>query len=244
MTANQFKILTLNMHKGLPLTRHKNVLPYLRKNIFESQADIVCLQEVVGASKKLKHTSQYEVLADQIWPHYAYGKNAIHSNGHHGNVILSQYPFLQFKNSDVSNHRFERRGVLHGLVNTSKKFKHDLHVMTLHFDLMSWGRQRQVEKLCKLIELSVPDKAPLIICGDFNDWREEISETLQNKVGLNEAHMQLKGAHARTFPTFVPLLKLDRIYFRNLNIEKVERLDTASWHRLSDHLPLSAVFSF
>ncbi len=38
--------------------------------------------------------SQFAFLADEIWPHFAYGKNAIYSAGHHGNAILSKHPIL------------------------------------------------------------------------------------------------------------------------------------------------------
>lgn len=59
---------------------------------------------------------------------------------------------------------------------------------------------------------------------------------------MREAHLVKAGEHAKTFPTFFPLLKLDRIYYRNLNLHAVSRLDSPKWHQLSDHLGLYVEF--
>lgn len=55
---------------------------------------------------------QLEALADKQWPHFAYGRNAVYDNGHHGNAILSRYPIRETSNFDVSQHSTESRGVL------------------------------------------------------------------------------------------------------------------------------------
>jgi len=36
---------------------------------------------------------QHEFLAHESWLHHAYGKNSVYDSGHHGNAILSRYPF-------------------------------------------------------------------------------------------------------------------------------------------------------
>ncbi len=207
-------------------------------------ADLVCLQEVVGQSPDLTKGSQFEYLADQIWNHFAYGKNAIYSDGHHGNAILSHFPFVNYENADISNHRLERRGILHGKVGLPEWGETFLHIMTLHLDLSAWGRKRQLDKLCLLIEQHVPPHQPLIVCGDFNDWSEDASPLLFQRAGLSEAFKRHKGHHARTFPAYFPILKLDRLYVRGLEVENISRLDARPWHELSDHLGLLAELRF
>ena len=32
-------------------------------------------------------------------------------------------------------------------------------------------RQQQLDLLCQIVRTEVPDDAPLIVAGDFNDWR-------------------------------------------------------------------------
>ncbi len=251
MTNDPLKIVTLNIHKGWSLTKRRVTVDQIKHCIRESGADIVCLQEVVGAYPEPAKKSQFEFLADGIWQHFAYGKNAIHSQGHHGNAILSKYPFVFYENHNISNHPLEQRGILHGVIGrppsqgkaSGSVEVGDLHVMTLHLDLTAWGRRRQIFRLCDLIRMSVPTSAPLIVCGDFNDWREQLSNTLRAKVGLNEAYLTKTGRHAKTFPTFLPLFKLDRIYFRNIELKKISRMDSPNWHLLSDHLGLQGEFA-
>ncbi|MGU0016378.1 hypothetical protein ACVXG9_16565 [Escherichia coli] len=52
-------------------------------------ADIVCLQEVMGAHESIRcmwKTGPYlalRVLADTMWSDFAYGRNAVYPEGHH-----------------------------------------------------------------------------------------------------------------------------------------------------------------
>jgi endonuclease/exonuclease/phosphatase family metal-dependent hydrolase len=57
--------------------------------------------------------SQYEFLADSMWSDFAYGRNAVYPDGHHGNALLSKYPIRHHRNLDVSITGPERRGLLH-----------------------------------------------------------------------------------------------------------------------------------
>ena len=57
--------------------------------------------------------AQHDYIAEEVWPHSVYGRNAVYEAGHHGNAILSRFPILQSFNTDVSAHRFESRGLLH-----------------------------------------------------------------------------------------------------------------------------------
>ncbi|MDZ4084170.1 MAG: endonuclease/exonuclease/phosphatase family protein, partial [Bdellovibrionales bacterium] len=113
---SHLNILTYNIHKGFDLTQ-RFVLESIRENIRAVHADVVFLQEVqaehAGNFKKINGwpKDQLEFLADEIWPHFAYGKNAVYQNGHHGNAILSKFPIQTFENIDISNNRFERRGI-------------------------------------------------------------------------------------------------------------------------------------
>ena len=234
----KIKVMTLNIHKGFSLYNQSLILKELKDEIKAHEVDILCLQEVLGEHRVHAKRPQFEMIADQIWKHYAYGKNAVYSNGHHGNAILSQFPFLEFENFDISNHRFERRGVLHGVISAPEWKGRRVHVMTVHMDLLSAGRKKQTERLLGLIRMRVKPSEPLILAGDFNDWSEELSECFFERAGLIEAHFERFGEHARTYPSAFPVLKLDRIYVRDLEIESVQRLAGNPWGSLSDHLGL------
>ena len=240
----QLKVLSYNIHKGFNSGNRKFILQQIRSAIRYTHADLVFLQEVIGhhehGSRQIADwpsSAQFEFLAHESWPHYAYGKNAVYSYGHHGNAILSKYPILKWENVDVSTNRLESRGLLHGLVDYPQCRK-PVHVICVHLGLMEVERQTQVLALCDRIRAMVPDGDPVIIGGDFNDWRQRISAILQQDLGIQEVFKTLRGTHARTFPSWLPALKLDRIYYRGLQPMEAACFTGKPWSELSDHAAL------
>ncbi len=224
------------------------VLKAIKKAIRLVEADIVFLQEVCGHHDEhpieehdLPSSSQFEYLADEIWTHFAYGKNAVYSEGHHGNAILSHYPIVTWENVNISTNTFESRGMLHAVLKHPKTQK-ELHCICLHLDLLESGRQRQLTHIAKRIEKLVPGDVPLIVAGDFNDWTGKTSEALLKEAHLKEAFFEAHGEYAKTFPSWLPVLRLDRIHFRSLELKQVEVLRGDPWNKLSDHAAVFAEF--
>ena len=60
---------------------------------------------------------------------------------------------------------------------------------------------------------------------------------------MNEAFRQLNGNYAKTFPSHRPMLRMDRIYFRGVDLVESFCLQRQPWSELSDHLPLYARFA-
>ena len=113
------RILSYNVHKGFNADNRRFLLEEIREGIRRVNADIVFLQEVVGQNRQnaQKHSNwvdagQFEYLADSVWSHYAYGRNAVYQHGHHGNAILSKYPIIAVDNVDISVMRRSQRGLL------------------------------------------------------------------------------------------------------------------------------------
>ena len=48
-----------------------------------------------------------------MWSDYAYGRNAVYPEGHHGNAVLSRFPIEHYENRDVSVGESEKRGLLY-----------------------------------------------------------------------------------------------------------------------------------
>ena len=220
------------------------ILHELREAIREVDAGVVMLQEVLG--EHLEHStrfeqwpahSQYEFLADTIWSSHAYGRNAVYPAGHHGNAVLSRYPILRHRNHDVSIYQHERRGLLHCVLQGAIGGR-DLHVVCVHLGLFERHRRQQLLKLCALIEAEVPAGSPLVVAGDFNDWRVRANRLLADRAALREVFVDAFGRSARTFPVRFPLLKLDRVYVRDLEVEQPRALTGQPWRSLSDHAPL------
>ncbi len=234
------KVLSYNIHKGFSSRNKEFVLDGIREAVRTVEPDFVCLQEVLGAHQNHQHNytnwidaAQFEYLADEMWPHFAYGKNAIYQHGHHGNAILSMYPFSHWQNTDVSRWKFSQRGILHGVV------LDQLHVLCIHFGLLKAERVQQLKILAQTIR-EIPSSEPLILAGDFNDWRRHTDRTLDKNTDLQEVFQSLGRRPPPTFPAGLPLLALDRIYCRGLRCLRAERLDGSIWRRLSDHRPLYA----
>jgi endonuclease/exonuclease/phosphatase family metal-dependent hydrolase len=114
----------------------------------------------------------------------------------------------------------------------------ELHAICVHLGLREQHRQLQLQLLCELLG-SLPAKAPVVVAGDFNDWRLRATRLLASEVGLHEVFERAHGAVARSFPARWPLLCLDRIYVRNASSHEPRILSTRPWSHLSDHLPLA-----
>lgn len=230
------KVLTYNIHKGKDPTGIKTSIEKIKEAIHSVDPDLVFLQEVQVLQGM---PAQFEYLADTLWPHTAYGKNSIYEEGHHGNAILSRYPISYYENISISTNPLEKRGLLHAVIRLPSHFpKRRIHAFCLHLDLFEKGRKLQVTQITKRIQTGVPKMEPLIVAGDFNDWRQRVD------LGLSETFQELHGKNASTFPAFFPFLKLDRLYFRNLKGLSIETLRGKPWNTLSDHLPLLAEFDF
>lgn len=235
------KIATYNIHKGLSQFNRRVVLHELRERLRELDADIVFLQEVQGAllaSRLAGHSGQpqHEFLAHETWPHHAYGMNAVYDNGHHGNAIVSRYPILSWDNQDVSTNGFESRGMLHCEIALPDKAQ-PLHCVCVHFNLTKRGRGIQFNALVERIRRVVPENAPLVIAGDFNDWNNHATRLLAKELQLYEVFEAKSGRLARSYPARLPLFRLDRIYVRGLDIQHSEM---HPWRKISDHAALSA----
>ena len=215
--------------------RRRSILAEIRDELRADGAHLVFLQEIGGAAGEQVTPHQYEVLADQMWPQHAYGRNAVTTGGHHGNALLSKYPIVQWRNVDVSVGESEPRGMLHCVLDIPGAAQ--LHAVCVHFGLRESDRQRQVEHLLELIAATIPSDAPLVVAGDFNDWRERAHRQLLRNSALEEIHATANGHPARTFPARWPLLRLDRIYVRNVHHRPLH-LPRRPWATLSDHAPL------
>lgn len=250
MNPKLLRVLSYNIHKGFSMTKLRFALERMKESIRLVHADLVFLQEVLGHHERHGQrivnwptTSQFEYLADTVWPHFAYGRNAVYAAGHHGNAILSKYPIIDVENLDVSNSRLERRGMLHARIAFPGQDL-PLHAICLHLDLLESGRQQQVDRLCRRIGEAVPKDSPLVVAGDFNDWRLRVTPELLERLHLREAFVHVHGEHARTFPSWRPVLRLDRIYVRGLKIRRARTLTHEPWSRLSDHAAVFSELSF
>ena len=241
-------VVTYNIHKGFSALNRRLVVHEIRERLRSLAPDVAFLQEVLGANSRhsRRHetwpvAAQHEFLAYE-GEHSAYGMNATYLDGHHGNAIVSRLPIVKWENIDISHHSLESRGLLHCEL-AVPGWKEPLHCINVHLGLWARSRRFQLEWLCNRIREAVPDRAPLVVAGDFNDWRGTATALLEQELGLAEVFERSLGRHAKSFPARFPLLALDRIYVRNLKVEVTQRLAKGPWALLSDHAALAARLS-
>jgi len=238
------RVATYNIHKGVqglgPARRLE--IHNLQHAVEQFDADIVCLQEVRRHHRKMEKlfTRWPEIeQADFLSPEgyeAVYRTNAVTRHGEHGNALLSRWPVLDVFHTDVSDHRFEQRGLLHTVLLVQGR---EVHVVVVHFGLIHASRERQVRRLGQYLARVVPASAPLVVAGDFNDWGAQLLRPMA-ELGL----VTFDGIRLPTFPARLPLLHLDRIYVRGLTPVSAHVPHGRTWARMSDHLPLIADLAF
>jgi endonuclease/exonuclease/phosphatase family metal-dependent hydrolase len=155
--------------------------------------------------------------------------------------VLSRFPIVSHENLDISAHAFESRGLLHCAIDLGAG-EPELHCLNVHLGLFERGRKWQIHALCERIRATVPADAPLVIAGDFNDWRDKANRLIVAELGVVEVFAAVRGRPARTFPSVLPVFRLDRIYARGLSIIDAHVHYAFPSGRISDHAALAATF--
>ena len=233
-----FRVATYNIHKGVQGLgpRRRLEIHNLGHAVEQFDADLICLQEVRAfnrqQARRFQHwptQGQAEFLAPEGYS-AAYRTNAITRHGEHGNALLSRWPVLWHQHENLSDHRFEQRGLLHAEVWVRAR---SMHVIVVHLGLLHASRVRQIRALHDYIGREVPPQAALVVAGDFNDWGQTV-QTMMAGFGLrNQAERVVP-----TFPSRLPLAQLDQVYARGLTPVHSFTPRGAIWGRMSDHLPL------
>lgn len=210
--------------------------------------DILCLQEVQGQNlkrlmmhNKFSAKAQHEWFGEYLKLENSYGKNAEYQHGHHGNAVLSRHPLDPMHNVNITVSRLEQRGVLHCEVRP-KGWDKAIVVLCAHLNLLERDRSKQYDVISQYVNDVIDPQQPLILAGDFNDWKKKSGVRMSEGLNMQEAFMHCHNKLMPTFPATLPILSLDRIYMRNLEIKKAWVHKGSPWNALSDHLPVSAEF--
>ena len=247
--GDTLRVATYNIHKGVRGVgpRKRLEIHNLGLGIEALDAALVFLRGVRsfhhGEARRFARTSfgwPREAQADFLAPEgyeVAYRTNAVTRDGEHGNALLSRWPLGDIGHHDVSDHRFEQRGLLHVPVHWHGGV---LHAVVAHLGLMHSSRVRQVERLAAFIDANVPRGELLVVAGDFNDWGEKLDAPMRDS-GMQRAIVEgTATSRQNTFPSRVPVFSLDRIYTRGLRCVSTSVPRGSAWARMSDHLPLLA----
>lgn len=237
----RFRLLTYNIHKGIGGVDRRYRPERIVATIEHCQPDIVFLQEVDDGAPRSNGHRQVDHFGDALQlPHRAFQRNVRLRQGHYGNAILSRFPLFDIESLDLTVPLKKRRQALmaHARVRVGGHTRR-LLLLNTHLGLAGFERNIQIRRILQSAMLRHSHRAtPVITAGDFNDVWGTLGKTLLEPAGFSSATQQVK-----TFPAFLPMRPLDRIFYRgHLRLDHSFASHTDIARQASDHLPLVADF--
>ena len=234
------KLLTYNIHKGIGGLDRKYRLDRIIDVLTDQNPDIVCLQEVDRDTSRSAYDDQPTLLAEALGCVASLDQFVHpHRGGGYGNMILSRWPFIDTEQFSVRKGRRKRRGALMATIATPEGA---LFVASGHLGLNSQERHWQVAKLLTDPRFIQFAHLPTIVAFDSNDWRNSLISGLLARKGFVQA--TAPASRFRTFPAYMPILSLDKIFVRGaVKVHSAHPVTTKLSRSASDHLPVLFVFS-
>ncbi len=269
----RLRVITYNIHRAIGVDRRFRP-ERIAAILAHYRADLVLLQEVDEGVPRSGGLDLARELAGRLgFPYVAVGHNVTLKKGRYGNATLSRLPILRERNIDLtvddspagsetlsrlSRRRQDvmiaaggrlsliRRGCQHTTLALDGAGA-SIEVFNLHLGLSARERERQIGLLVNSEEFRrVGPEVPVVVAGDFNDWRSLLRPIFTEVFGFRCA-TDRQGRRVdraiRTYPSFSPQGGLDRIYYRGplaLDTVRVCRLQAS--RVASDHLPVIAEF--
>jgi endonuclease/exonuclease/phosphatase family metal-dependent hydrolase len=227
------RVATYNIHTCVGVDRRYDpgrVAAVLR----EIDADIACLQEVDARRGTGRYADQWAYLGEATGCRVVLGGGVGDWGGRFGNAILTRFPVLTAHSIDLSVGGWEPRGAIDADLLFGDRV---LRVIATHFGLRATERRLQANRLVSALAGSLPphrrEAEAVLLMGDLNEWR--------GRSGAIRAFDRQLGPSAaeRTFPSWMPVLALDRIYADGPAVLRDVEVYRSPLARLaSDHLPL------
>lgn len=227
------RVATYNIHRSIGLDRRKRP-DRIAAVLSELDADVVALQEVVGAGPG--GAGDAEAIGAAVGMGWVMAPTR-HLRGHlFGNMVLSRFPVRHHTQHDLSWRTCEARCV--------QRVDLDVDGATLHFYNVHLGtayleRRFQAERLAAIVS----DRrvtGPKVVLGDFNEWMKGLTTALLSE-RLDSIDLRRHLRRRRTYPGFFPILHLDHIYYQgDVHVRHVSLPRTRKTLIASDHLPLVA----
>ena len=233
------RLLSWNIHKGIGGRDRRYSLQRIIDCIDHERPDLVCLQEVDRLVSRSDFDDQPRLLGQTLNLHSIFQANVTVANGTYGNLILSRWAVGSSHRISLKRGIRKSRGAQLIHVETPKGV---IHLVNTHLGLDERERHWQVESLLShhLFQSSV--MIPTVIAGDFNDWRNTLAERALASHGFQQ--VTSPPSEFRSFPSWLPVGGLDKIFFRGKVVFNRARVIRTSLARIaSDHLPIVVDFS-
>ncbi|MEO5894232.1 MAG: endonuclease/exonuclease/phosphatase family protein [Vicinamibacterales bacterium] len=230
------RIATYNIHRCRGMDR-RTMPSRIAEVIRELDADVVALQEVIGAGPSgLGQAAEIGAAVGMGWVMHSVRQQRNHQ---FGNVVLSRFPILHHGTYDLSWRTCEQRACQRADLDMGEGCK--LHIYNVHLGTAVLERRYQAGRLAAFVH-DHRVKPPKVILGDFNEWMKGLAtktlSALFKSIDISQ-HLQRR----RTYPGIFPVLHLDHIYYEgDVTVRSMELVRTRKSLMASDHLPLVANF--
>jgi endonuclease/exonuclease/phosphatase family metal-dependent hydrolase len=227
------RVATYNIHRCRGLdgrTSTERVANVIRS----IDADVIALQEVVGAGPK--SAGQAEELGAQLGMGWVMAPTRHFRSSLFGNVVLSRLPIVHHAQHDLSWKTCEPRCCQRVDLAIGED---TLHLYNVHLGTAIFERRHQAQRLSTIMTDRRVGQ-PKIVLGDFNEWmRGQATQMLTERLESIDLRAHLR--RRRTYPGVFPVVHLDHIYYEGtVEVVKLELPRTRLSLMASDHLPLVA----
>jgi endonuclease/exonuclease/phosphatase family metal-dependent hydrolase len=223
----RFTVASYNIHQCVGTDGRRDP-GRIARVILELDAQVIGLQEIDSKSGAGLEEAQVDYLAQATGLQAVPGPTIWRGDSHYGNALLTSYPIAETRLIDLSVAGREPRGAIDAKLDIQGQA---LRVIVTHLGLTAAERYNQVERLKQILRNE--REQPVILLGDTNEWFP-LSRTIRT------LHQCLGKTPAKpTFPTWFPLLSLDRIWVRPRGALETVRVHKSPLAKIaSDHLPL------
>ena len=225
-STSSLRVMTWNIHSGVgpdgrfDLTRVVEV-------IARNRPDVVALQEVDSRRTQAPARSAFVILREAVGDHGIDAKSISTADGEYGQTVISRWPLGRSQIHDITHLKREpRRAIEVEIAAPAGPFR----LIATHFGLSLLERREQARRL---LAIAHSHAMTTVMLGDFNEWFWPRS--LRGALGRE---LPARTRHA-TFPSWYPLLRLDRIFCWPPGALRASFVDQSAC-RASDHLPVIA----
>jgi endonuclease/exonuclease/phosphatase family metal-dependent hydrolase len=193
----------------------------------QHEPDIVALQEVDSRRGTGQHEHPFLMLRQALGTHSIEAKSIISAHGEYGQILISRWPLNDIRIHDISVPGREPRRAIETEVASPYGA---LRMAAVHLGLAFGERRAQTQTL---VDIARRSAMTTVMVGDFNDWiwRGSVQNAIHRALPARTWH--------RTFPSWLPLIRLDRIYCRPRDALVASFADRTA-RAVSDHLPVFA----
>jgi endonuclease/exonuclease/phosphatase family metal-dependent hydrolase len=238
-SPRQLRVMTYNVHSCRG-TDGKVDPVRIAEVIARHEPDIVGLQELDVGRRRTGGVDQAQAIATHLRMKFHFHPALSAAEELYGDAILTALPWRLRKASALPS-TGEPRGAIWLTIDLGHR---QLEVFNTHLGLWRGERMRQVQTLLGPSWVGHPDTTdkPVVLLGDFNSIPSSAAYKALAK-SMDEAQEMCRPRPAATFPSWLPLVRLDHIFLRGVSVTEAWVNNDRLARMASDHLPVLATIN-